>query len=73
MIIIHQYTQPRTGKKLVKVHYFRNGLYKSSSEVFAKDEKILKALLKGHKRYALVNVVNKYDLDFMQYSTKGEQ
>lgn len=67
MIIIHQYEQARTGKLFVKVHYFKNGLYKSSSEVFAKDERILKALLKGHKRFALVNVVNKYDLDFHQY------
>lgn len=67
MIIIHQYEQARTGKLFVKVHYFRNGLYKSSSEVFAKDERILKALLKGHKRYALVNVTNKHGLEFRQY------
>ena len=70
MIIIHQYTQPRTGKKLVKVHYFRNGLYKKSSEVFPRDDAILKALLKGHSRYALTEVTTKSGLDFIQYSVK---
>ena len=67
MIIIHQHTQARTGKLFIKVHYFKNGLYKYSSETFPRDEKILKALLKGHKRYALVSVANKSDLDFIQY------
>lgn len=69
MIIIHQHTQARTGKLFIKVHYFKNGLYKSSSEAFPRDERILKALLKGHRRYALVNVANKTDLDFHQYET----
>lgn len=67
MIIIHQHTQARTGRLFIKVHYFKNGLYKSSSETFPKDEKILKALLKGHKRFALVPVASKADLDFIQY------
>ena len=67
MIIIHQHTQARTGKLFIKVHYFKNGLYKYSSEAFPMDERILKALLKGHKRYALVSVANKADLDFIQY------
>ena len=67
MIIIHQHTQARTGKLFIKVHYFKNGLYKSSSEAFPRDERILKALLKGHKRYALVNVSSKSELDFIQY------
>ena len=67
MIIIHQHAQARTGKLFIKVHYFKNGLYKYSSETFPKDERLLKALLKGHKRYALVPVANKADLDFVQY------
>ena len=67
MIIIHQHTQARTGKLFVKVHYFKNGLYKCSSETFPRDERLLKALLKGHRRYALVNVASKADLDFVQY------
>jgi len=67
MIIIHQHTQARTGKLFIKVHYFKNGLYKASSETFPKDERLLKALLKGHRRFALVNVANKADLDFIQY------
>ena len=67
MIIIHQHAQARTGKLFVKVHYFKNGLYKTSSETFPRDERLLKALLKGHRRYALVNVANKADLDFIQY------
>ena len=67
MIIIHQHTQARTGKLFIKVHYFKNGLYKTSSEAFPRDEKVLKALLKGHKRYTLVSVANKADLDFIQY------
>ena len=67
MIIIHQHTQARTGKLFIKVHYFKKGLYTTSSEAFPRDDKILKALLKGHKRYALVSVASKADLDFIQY------
>lgn len=67
MVIIYQHTQARTGKLFIKVHYFKNGLYKYSSETFPRDEKILKALLKGHKRYALTNVTHKHELEFRQY------
>lgn len=66
MILIHQVTQARTHKKFVKVHYFKNGKYIKSSEVFPYDDALIKALLKGHSTYALTNVATKADLDFKQ-------
>ena len=41
MIIIHQHTQARTGRLFIKVHYFKNGLYKLSSEAFPQEGKCL--------------------------------
>ena len=63
MVLINVYKQQNTEKALCKGHFIRYGKIVRSTDVLPFTEEMLNYITKGYNSYAVINVINKSDLD----------
>lgn len=63
MVLIHVYKQQNTEKALCKGHFVRYGKIVRSTDVLPFTKEMIAYITKGYNSYAVINVINKSDLD----------
>lgn len=63
MVIINVYKQQNTEKALCKGHFVRYGKIYRSTDTLPYTPNMIAYITKGYNSYAIINVINKSDLD----------
>lgn len=70
MILIYKYQRANMASGTCQAHYFKNGKYIRSSDIHPFSDELIAFLTKGHSRFTVINVMNKTDLNYQEF-TKG--